>query len=417
MIAGYGTKQDNLIAIGIGTEIWFGLYSIYLSIGILFGVLYAQFHLKNPNMFKDVFKLSIYTSIFFAIIISLIMLFLSPKLVQLFSLTKHNMHIKKIELISIKYLKILSFGNIFLSFSFLMINPLIMMGKTNYLLIVSIFSLISNVLMDYIFIYVCNWGAKGASLSTVLSYIIQFLISFYLFWINKKEFKNIGNIFSIKKESIIIFLKRIGMIFSIPIFTWSLVLITILWSNMYGINLVKSLSIGYAISNIMFTIFPAINQSIKIMIAKELGKNNFKNALIISKHLIKVVLTITIIISLIGILFAFTLPSLLLNNSIALNNTKWMILIYSLALIPYVINAYYLDILEAGGKQLMPMFLNYLSQLWLVIPLMILFGHWGIGLNFKETMLISQTSSIFTSIASYFVYKQNKWLINLNKHI
>ncbi len=132
---------------------------------------------------------------------------------------------------------------------------------------------------------------------------------------------------------------------------------------MFGSELIKSMSIAYAISSIMFTIFPAINQSIKIIIGKELGRGNFELAKYYSKILILPIMAITAVIASIGFGLAFTLPNVLIQDSEYQDYARWMIIVYSIAIFSVVANSYYTGMLEAGGKQAQVALLNYFSQL------------------------------------------------------
>ena len=85
MISKYNDIQDHLIAVGIGTEIFFGMEAFSFSIGVIFTIFYSQFHANtNKDNFKQLFKINIYFSILVTFIISLVMFFLSSQLTGLF---------------------------------------------------------------------------------------------------------------------------------------------------------------------------------------------------------------------------------------------------------------------------------------------------------------------------------------------
>lgn len=206
-IAQYDTAQNHLAAVGIGAEIWFGMSGIYMGVGIVFAILYAQFHSKENNTkFKSIFKINIHTSAIIMIASSLLMYFLADQLVDLFFLNQQGSSVPKG--LAIDYLQILSLGNIFISIAYMLVNPLVIMGKTKYMLIIAVVSLLSNSLMDYIFIYPLDLGSQGAAISTVASYFISLLIAIFLFMRNIKYFKGMGNIFKIDKKMFMFFVKR-----------------------------------------------------------------------------------------------------------------------------------------------------------------------------------------------------------------
>ena len=417
MIAGYDDQQNHLTAVGAGAEMWFGASSLYFAVGTLFSIFYAQFFQKHDSThFKDTFKLNLHIAIYLMIAMSLIMYFLSNELMDLFFMSDSDANSKVSHELANHYLEILSIGNIFASISFLLLNPLIITGKTKYMLIVSVVSLFTNILFDYIFIYVLDKGSAGAAWSTSLSFGVQMLISIYLFWRNKKHFENLGNIFSFDKGVFKLIMKRLWMIITISWFSLSLVLITILWSNMYGSKMMKSMSIAYAISSIMFTIFPALNQSIKIIVGAELGKGNFELAKKYSKKVLIATLAITVVFSLVGVLCAFVLPSLFINDPFLQEQSKWMIIVYSLAMFLFIINSHTSSVLETGGLRWIPTVFNYLTQLIFVIPAQIIAGPWVLDLPFALAFGISQGIMLIPAIATSLAYLRFKWLNNINDH-
>lgn len=79
--------------------------------------------------------------------------------------------------------------------------------------------------------------------------------------------------------------------------------------------MIKSMSIAYAIISIMFTVFPAINKVIKIVVSKELGKSNFEEAKKLSVYLFRVVMMFALVLGLLGVVLSLTLPRLLINEA------------------------------------------------------------------------------------------------------
>ena len=421
MVTGFDSEQIHLTAVGAGAEMWFGMSSLYFAVGIVFSLFYAQFSVEPSKVnFKQTFKLNIHVSIIVALLVSFIMYIFASQIMSLFFLSDSTsplaMESKKW---AIDYFKIMALGNIFASLSYMLLNPLLIVGKAKYMLFVSVVSLLTNILLDYLMIYVIDAkgteGAVGAAWSTIISYFIQLLISIYLFFRNRKLFTGIGNLFKINKNIAKIFLKRSWMILSVSMMSISLVALTIIWSNMYGSQLIKSMAIAYAVSSIMFSIFPAINQGIKIIIGPKLGEGLFDEAKVFSKYLFRVIMIIVVVMSLLGIVGAFTLPVLLINDESYREKAQVMILIYSFAMLFFSTNSYFTGVLEIGGHKWQPTIFNYFSQIWLVMPISILLGPWVIGMSFEWTFAIAQGSSSFLALIAYILYKRDKWLVNLNK--
>ena len=208
-IAKYDTAQNHLVAVGIGAEIWFAMSSVFSAVAIVFAILYAQFHAsEDKSNFKSIFKINVHVGLMFAVLISLVMYFLAPQLVGLFYLNETAGGVDVSKGIAIDYLRVLAIGNIFISISYLLVNPLVIMGKTRYMLIIAVVSLFSNALLDYVFIYPLDMGAVGAAISTTLSYLITLLLAIFFFIKNIHYFKGVGNMFKINKKMFVFFLKR-----------------------------------------------------------------------------------------------------------------------------------------------------------------------------------------------------------------
>ncbi len=180
-----------------------------MAVGILFSIFYAQFNAqKNKQNFKEAFKINIHFTLIISVLISIMMLTLAPQFMRLFFLSDSHQNANIAEGISVRYFRILSSANVFASIAFLLLNPLVTMGKTKYLLIVSAASLAANAIFDYIFIYPLDMGAQGAAISTALSFFIEMLLAFYFFYKHKDIFKGMGNVFKIDKRILKMFLKR-----------------------------------------------------------------------------------------------------------------------------------------------------------------------------------------------------------------
>ncbi len=154
MITGYDKAQNHLTAVGAGAEMWFATSSIYMAVGILFSIFYAQFNAREDKTnFKEAFKINVHFTLVISVVISILMLAIAPQLMSLFFLSDTHTNATIAKDLSITYFRILASANIFASIAFLLLNPLVTIGKTKYLLIVSAVSLVTNAIFDYVFIY------------------------------------------------------------------------------------------------------------------------------------------------------------------------------------------------------------------------------------------------------------------------
>lgn len=97
------------------------------------------------------------------------MYFLAEPIVHIFynqpSLDHYSSHdsVLLAENLSVKYIRIIAAGNVFATISYMILLPMLSVGKTKYSLIVAGVSLVSNLILDYILIYVADLGSDGAA--------------------------------------------------------------------------------------------------------------------------------------------------------------------------------------------------------------------------------------------------------------
>jgi Na+-driven multidrug efflux pump len=143
-----------------------------IGINVLGQIFLSQFFgSKKRNKFKETLKIIALINFKISIIMFLIIFFLNEKIVRIF-----NNKDKEIIDLAIKYLNIMCFTIIASSISLSFLDALISIGRTKPFVIVSIISLILNVIFNFIFIYEFNLGIEGAAFSSLLSKIFELIV-------------------------------------------------------------------------------------------------------------------------------------------------------------------------------------------------------------------------------------------------
>lgn len=420
MITHYDAEQIHFEAVGIGTELWYFYQAFFLCLGIVFGVLYSQFRKNNEN-FSETLKFSIHVSIVVIIFTSLMMYFLAEPIVHIFynqpSLDHYSSHdsVLLAENLSVKYIRIIAAGNVFATISYMILLPMLSVGKTKYSLIVAGVSLVSNLILDYILIYVADLGSDGAAWATVISYFIQMVFSIMFAWMNKEMYRIKTKLFSLDKRIVKMVLKRWFIFVSSIIMYSSYSTVTILLVAMYGSSSIRALSIAYMISGIMWTALPAIRQTTNIFVGERLGKDDFKSLKPMLRRLSFNFMILNIIVTLVGFSMAWWVPNVMLNHGEVVDKAKYAIMIFAVANTIYLTQTYFSAILEAGGRQLIPNIFNYFAPFITAIPCILAFGPWGAGVNFEWVFAIENASIGLTVIVLWWEVKRKKWIVNLNK--
>lgn len=101
---------------------------------------------------------------------------------------------------SIDYMRIILMGSVFLAIGTGMNNFIRAEGNPQIAMFTMIIGAITNIVLDYIFIFVFEWGIKGAAIATVISYIVTSTWVLYYFISNNSLLKIRKGNFRLKKS-------------------------------------------------------------------------------------------------------------------------------------------------------------------------------------------------------------------------
>ncbi|TXN37495.1 MATE family efflux transporter [Flagellimonas hymeniacidonis] len=128
-------------------------------------------------------------------------------------------------------------------------------GKPKFAMIAMIIPSVGNLLMDYLFIYVFDWGMHGAAWATTAGYLLCFSYIFYFFLSKNSELKIRLSDFSLNRE----ILNEIGSLGFVTLARQAVTSITYLLMNNILFNLGGEAMVAvYAIIGrmLMFALFP-----------------------------------------------------------------------------------------------------------------------------------------------------------------
>ncbi len=128
-------------------------------------------------------------------------------------------------------------------------------GKPKFAMIAMIIPSVGNLLMDYVFIYIFDWGMAGAAWATTIGYVLCFAYILYFFLSKKSELKLSMSHFGLD----VTILKEIGSLGFVTLARQAVVSITYLLMNniLYGLGGEAMVAV-YAIIGrmLMFALFP-----------------------------------------------------------------------------------------------------------------------------------------------------------------
>jgi putative MATE family efflux protein len=179
IFVGQTVGMNGVAAVSIVMPAYLIITSFALSLGIgaasiISRALGAKDHHKINTTFGGA-QLTIL--IMTGIIVALCLLFKDP-LLRLFGATPEVWEL------SSTYFSIIIFGQIFAGFMFANTAIIRSIGDTKTVMIINIFGAILNVILDYLFMFVRNWGIAGAARATVVSWFVS---SIYGLWYYFKQ--------------------------------------------------------------------------------------------------------------------------------------------------------------------------------------------------------------------------------------
>ncbi len=91
---------------------------------------------------------------------------------------------------AIDYMKIILLGSLFMALGIGMNNFIRAEGNPKIAMYTMLIGAITNIILDYIFIFIFHWGIKGAAFATIISYAISSAWVLHYFFLGKQFSKN-----------------------------------------------------------------------------------------------------------------------------------------------------------------------------------------------------------------------------------
>ena len=182
-----------------------------------------------------------------------------------------NLHNELVQQNAFQYLKVSGFMLLFSYFNTFFIRMFSSFGNNKQSFYISALGLMLNIILDPIFIYVCEWGVLGAAIATLIAQIVMFCLFLYLAK-NVLFHKNIVKM-SLQKSVEII---KLGIPMSTQrvLFTAINIILAKLIAS-YGTDAVAAQKIGLQIESITFIVMGSLNGAISSFIGQNFGAKKF----------------------------------------------------------------------------------------------------------------------------------------------
>lgn len=384
MFIGNIPNIGSLAITGVG--ITMPIMTIILAFGMLIGIgatANISLNLGKGNrptaekLLGNAFTLSIIVGLAIAIVGTIC----ANPILNLFGASENTLFYAK------EYLNIILLGCTFNILSFSLNSTVRADGNPKMSSLTMVIGCGTNIILDYVFIFILNLGVKGAALATIISQAITFFIILYYYTIGNSNLKLKVENFKLKKH-------LVTMTFAIGIAPFATQiansLVQVIANNAlktYGSDLAIGAMTVISSLNIVFMmpIF-GINQGCQPIIGFNYGAKKYKRA----KETFKYATMAACVICIIGFTIIQCFPTQIIslfNNDPKLTNLAMRGIRIYLLMMPIVgINIVATSYYQSIGKAKVSMFVSLLRQVILLIPFTIILpkfigldGVWAAG--------------------------------------
>lgn len=421
-----GISEEAIVAVGSANKLFFlmmvTLFGVYSGFGVFISQYWGK---KDLKRLQTVYMMAIISGLVISIVASLVAIFIPSQIIGFFS--KDAIVIG----LGVKYLKIIAFSYILsaLIFSVEMVSR--STENVKLPLVVSIFGIITNTVLNLILIFGLNlsfkifnldinistigMGVEGAAIATLISRIFQLVIYLLYIFITK------NTVLYLKISNFVYDMDLLKKIFkkSLPVvgneFLWSLGIITIFAAyKTLGTQASASIQLFDTLVGLLTVFTWGVANSSAIMIGKKIGENNIKEA----KWYASLFIVNSILIGILtGILICASIPFIhILYSNISytvLNNIRNLLVII-VFFMPFKLLAgtFIVGILRSGGDTLFAFLVEGVCLWFYAVPIAFLLVEFT-ALSLPIIYLIISLEEVIKDILCFIRYKSGKYIHNL----
>ncbi len=431
LITNFVSMLDNLMVGNLGTEQMSGV-SIVNQLVFVFalaifgalsgaGIFTAQFYGKKDTdgiRYTVRYKLII-TLILMAVGLFVFILFQDPLINMFLHESNDGGSIELTLSYAKQYLNAYMWGIVPFCITQVISSSLRETGETVAPMVAGFSAVLVNVLLNWVLIFgklgAPALGVVGAAIATNIARCVEcgFIV---IYTIRKRErfsyFTGLFKGFTIPRKVFKdITIKGMPLLFNEFFWSLGMSLLSVAYS-LYGISVVAGYSISSTVMNLANIAFIALGNSIGIIVGKQLGANQFKEAYDTDRKLITFSAAISLFVGIIVFLIGDKIP-LLYNTSAEskelaayfIRVCAWFLPVHSFA------NASYFTI-RSGGKTLVTFLMDSVFIMCVSVP--IAFSLYYIfDLTIHTTFVIVQLIDIIKVVVGLALVKKKVWLNNI----
>ncbi|TYB69553.1 MATE family efflux transporter [Bizionia gelidisalsuginis] len=305
------------------------------------------------------------------------------------------------------YYKIVLYGVPFLALCMMGNSVIRAEGKPKFAMYAMLFPSVGNLILDYLFINVMDFGMAGAAWATTASYLMCFTFIFWFFMSKNSELKIDISHFGFDK-SIVSEISSLGFV---TLARQAVVSITYLFMNNILYNLGGETSVtAYAIVGrmLMFALFPVygITQGFLPIAGYNYGAHHYGRVKETIATALKYAVGLAIVVFIVLMVFPESITRLFTTNPEVIKETpsamRWVFAVTPIVAVQLIGAAYF----QAIGKAVPALLLTLTRQGFIFIPLIFIlpnyFGELGVWMSFPISDLLA------TIITAYFLNREVK---------
>lgn len=399
-----GGLGSNAITVVGSSSFFIGLgYSINAIVVIGTGIKVAHsIGERNESNTKEYINIGLILNLIIGIIYMLILFIFGKNFISFLGLENENI-IKN----SYMYLAISAPMLFFSFFNTLYIRILNSFGDNKTSLKISAIGIILNIILDPILIYLCHFGVLGASIATLISNFIIFLLFNIKAWtILKFSYKN-----GVKyKKGIEII--RLGFPMALQRIIFTLVNITIAKIiAIFGDNAIAAQKIGLQIESITYMVIGGLNGAISSFTGQNFGAKKYKRVNEGYITALKIGAIYSFMTTILFIVFSSFLARIFVRNVETVNMASNYLKILGVSQVFSMVEMVSNGVFTGIGKPSIPSMISIIFTIARIPIAMILikfFGLNGIWMSFTISSVLKGTTASLTY--KYKTYKTLKIL-------
>lgn len=402
-------EEVAITSVGICNQIFFVFNLVLFGINSGASVFIGQYFGKNDfNGIYKVMGIGIILALLNSLIFFWAITFFPEVLMRLYS---------KDELViieGIKYLKVIAPAYFIISLIMAINAALKSTRHTSYPMITTFISLITNIFLNYLFIFKMNLGVQGAAISTLCARSIELLSQLLIIYLKKlpivakfKYYINFDKEF-IKNYFIVCTPVILNEIF------WSIGIAICNMAYKYsGTNAQAAVQITGTIQNLFTVVGVAIGGGCGILLSNSLGAGNKERAIDYSKKCLILTIMLSTIMSLFLLIISPYIVSIFKITDIVKDYAMKLLYIVSFGMIFKTFNyTAIVGVLRSGGDTKYTLWLDF-STVWFIGIPMAFLGSYFLKLPIYITYAMVYSEEIVKGVFSFLRVKKQKWVNTL----